>query len=257
MIQIKQTLKKLKEGFFSNAKPVYPYVSPTAKIVSSHVDSKTKVGACSLISNSSVFGQVEIGDHSAVMQSLLSGNIKIGRYTSFNGPGSDILTKIHDVRIGSFCSIARNCTIQEFNHITNRATSYYIFRNLLDAEDRQECIWQGSEQNDIESIGPITIGHDVWIGAQVVILSGVTIGNGAVIAANSTVTRDIPSYAVAGGTPAKVLRYRFEEELIEKLQDLAWWEWDDETIRRNRKMFEGKLTLEKLSQAVFTGSERH
>jgi len=166
-----------------------------------------------------------------------------------NSPGSDIVTKINDVTVGNFCSIARNCTIQEFNHITDRCTSYYIFRNLLDAADRQECIWAGPEDKDITSNGPITVGNDVWIGAQVVILSGVTIGDGAVIAANSTVTKDIPPYAIAGGTPAKVLKSRFEDEIIKKLLELGWWNWSDEALRQNRNLFEGRLTVDKLKQA--------
>ncbi len=221
-------------------------VHPSARIIASHVAVSTKIGACSLVHNSRIHGQVEIGDHSAVVESLVSGPVRIGRYTSFNGPGSDITAKVHEVTIGNFCSIARNCTIQEFNHITERCSTYYMFRNLIDAEQRQGCIWGGSEEKDIESRGPITIGHDVWIGAQVVILSGVTIGNGAVIAANATVAGDVPPYAIVGGTPAKVLRYRFPEEMIQRLQNLAWWDWDDAKLRDNRELFSGTLTLEKL-----------
>ena len=224
-----------------------PGVNGTAIIESSHLDKSTTVGAHSLIRDSNLSGRVIVGDHSAVVSSLISGDVRIGRYTTFNGPGSDITSKVHGVVIGNFCSIARNCTIQEFNHITDRCTSYYIFRNLIDAGERQEYIWSGTEDKDIESRGPIVIGNDVWIGAQCVILSGVAIGDGAVIAANSTVTKDIPAYAIAGGTPAKVIRYRFPEEMIASLQKLAWWEWDDETIRANRDLFEGSLTAEKLN----------
>lgn len=170
----------------------------------------------------------------------------MGRYTSFNGPGSYITAKIHKVSIGNFCSIARNCSIQEFNHITNRCTTYYIHRNLINAADRQKYIWQGPEENDIESRGPINIGNDVWIGAQCIILSGVTIGNGAVISANSTVTRNIPPYAIVGGSPAKVIRYRFDDSIIDHLEVLEWWNWDDSTIRKNSELFSGQMTLEKL-----------
>ncbi|GFE58483.1 CatB-related O-acetyltransferase [Geobacter sp. AOG1] len=226
--------------------PSNPLLHQTANIINSKLDSTTVVGAFSYIGNSSLTGHVEVGDHSAVVESFISGKVQIGRYTSFNGPNSDIVAKIHGVTIGSFCSIARSCTIQEFNHKTDRCTSYYIFRNLIEAADRQECFWNGSEDNDIESRGPITIGNDVWIGAQVVILSGVAIGSGAVIAANSTVTRDIPPYAIAGGTPAKVIRYRFDPELITALLQLEWWLWDDEKIRRNREFFDGTMTLDKV-----------
>lgn len=247
MIQLKHYIIRLKEKLSAEACPAYPQIKTTATIVSSNIDSNTVVGAFSLIRDSTISGQVEIGDHSAVVQSLLSGKIRIGRYTSFNGPGSDIISKVHDVTIGNFCSIARNCTIQEFNHKTDRCTSYYIIRNLIDAADRQEYIWSGSEDKDIESRGPITIGNDVWIGAQVVVLSGVTIGSGAVIAANSTVTHDVPPYAIVGGTPAKILKYRFDHELIKALLQLEWWLWDDEKIRRNRALFEGQMTKDKVA----------
>jgi virginiamycin A acetyltransferase len=180
------------------------------------------------------------------VHSNISGDVEIGRYSTFNGPGSDITAKLHKVTIGNFCSIARNCTIQEFNHVMDRCSTYYIFRNLIDAEHRQSCIWNGSEEKDIESRGPIAIGHDVWIGAQVVILSGVTIGNGAVVAANATVASDVPPYAIVGGTPARVLRYRFSDEIIAHLNKTAWWDWDDAKIRQHRKLFSVPLTLEKL-----------
>jgi len=225
---------------------IYPSVHPTARLNNSNITSTVSIGGHALVVNSTVNGEVSIGDHSAIVNSVISGKVNIGRYTSFNGPGSDILAKIHGVTIGNFCSIARNCNIQEFNHITQRATTYYIFRNLIDAADRQENIWEGSENKDIESNGPITIGHDVWIGAQVVILSGVTIGDGAVIAANSTVNKNVPPYAIVGGSPARVLRYRFDEIICEKLQILAWWNWDDEKIRHHRSFFEEELTIEKL-----------
>jgi virginiamycin A acetyltransferase len=226
--------------------PNNPLVHQTANIINSKLDITTDVGAFSCIRNSSLSGHVKVGDHSAVVESFILGKVQIGRYTSFNGPNSDIVAKIHGVTIGNFCSIARSCTIQEFNHKTDRCTSYYIVRNLIEAADRQECFWNGSEDNDIESRGPIAIGNDVWIGAQTVILSGVTIGSGAVIAANSTVTHDIPPYAIAGGTPAKVIRYRFDPELITALLQLEWWLWDDEQIRRNRELFEGTMTIDKI-----------
>lgn len=229
-------------------------IDPTATISRSSLTGDIVVGACSTIRHSSLRGSITIGDHSAVMYSQISGNVEIGRYTSFNGPGSDITARIHKVRIGNFCSIARNCTIQEFNHITSRCTTYYINRNLLKATGRQEYIWQGPEDEDIESRGPIIIGNDVWIGAQSLILSGVTIGNGAVISANSTVTRDIPPYAIVAGSPATVIKYRFDGEIIERLEKLEWWYWEDETIRKNPALFNGPLTLEKLEHINSTTS---
>lgn len=79
--------------------------------------------------------------------------------------------------------------------------------------------------------GDIIIGSDVWIGTEAMILSGVSIGHGAVIAARSVVSKDVPPYAIAAGVPAKVVRYRFDEDTIKKLLEIRWWEWDDDRIR--------------------------
>jgi serine acetyltransferase len=81
--------------------------------------------------------------------------------------------------------------------------------------------------------GDIVIENDVWIGAKSTIMSGVRIHNGAVVAANSNVTKDVPPFAVVGGNPAKIIKYRFNEEQIESLLKIAWWDWDEDKIRIN------------------------
>jgi virginiamycin A acetyltransferase len=81
--------------------------------------------------------------------------------------------------------------------------------------------------------GDIIIENDVWIGANSTIMSGIKIGNGAIVAAGSTVTKDVPPYAIVAGNPAKVVKYRFTEEQIEKLLSISWWDWDEQKIRDN------------------------
>ena len=83
------------------------------------------------------------------------------------------------------------------------------------------------------SSGRILIGNDVWIGAGVQILSGVKIGNGAIVGAGSVVTRNVPPYAVVAGNPARVIRYRFSDETIERIQASKWWMWTEEQLRNN------------------------
>ena len=76
------------------------------------------------------------------------------------------------------------------------------------------------------------IGNDVWIGYEAVIMAGVHIGNGAIIAARAVVTKDVPPYTIVGGVPARPIRKRFDEEVIRKLETLKWWDWSAEKIRR-------------------------
>ncbi|MBO3762064.1 CatB-related O-acetyltransferase [Ciceribacter sp. L1K22] len=83
------------------------------------------------------------------------------------------------------------------------------------------------------------VGHDVWIGHNATIMPGVTIGNGAIVAAESVVTRDVPPYAIVGGNPARVIRMRFDDETIEALQQIAWWDWTVDRIERNLPALEG------------------
>ena len=84
--------------------------------------------------------------------------------------------------------------------------------------------------------GNVKIGNDVWIGFNVTIQSGVTIGDGAIVGTNALVTKDVEPYAIVGGTPAKVIRYRFDEETINKLLEIKWWDWDLEKIHENRDL---------------------
>ena len=91
--------------------------------------------------------------------------------------------------------------------------------------------WGIANPPDDYRAGDITIGSDVWIGARAIILSGVSIGDGAIIGAGAVVTRDVPPYAIVGGSPAKLLKYRFNPEEIAALQEIRWWDWPDEKVR--------------------------
>lgn len=79
----------------------------------------------------------------------------------------------------------------------------------------------------------LKIGNDVWIGYEAVILSGVTIGDGAIIGTRAVVTKDVPSYTIVGGVPAKPIHKRFDEETIQKLKEIRWWDWEEERIKKN------------------------
>ena len=81
--------------------------------------------------------------------------------------------------------------------------------------------------------GDIVVGNDVWIGYEAIVLAGVTIGDGAIIGSRAVVTKDVPPYTIVGGIPSKRIRKRFDDAVIERLEDLRWWDWDEEKIRRS------------------------
>jgi acetyltransferase-like isoleucine patch superfamily enzyme len=130
---------------------------------------------------------------------------------------------VASVRIGSFTSIATGVEIVPGGgHNIDWVTTFPLrlkFRLPGALEDGHPA-----------SKGPIVIGSDVWLGRNSLVLSGVAIGDGAVVAAGAVVASDVPAYAIAGGVPAKVLRYRFAPHQISALQRIRWWEWSDEDI---------------------------
>ena len=131
--------------------------------------------------------------------------------------------------MGKFCSIACGAKFlfTSANH-TQKSLSTYPFPIFFDEWDL--------DVEDITSAwdrkGDIIIGNDVWIGYEAVIMSGVTIGDGAIIGARSVVTKDIPPYTIVGGVPARQIRRRFSEETIAALLELKWWNWPREKIAR-------------------------
>lgn len=192
------------------------------------------------IMNSALHGKVQVGKNSVVKESFImaDNDVSIGRNTSLWGPNIDIFCRLNPVSIGSFCSIARNVSMQEYNHRIDRCSTYFFACNVFGLE----------MEKDMTSRGAITIGNDVWIGTHVVVVSGAKIGDGAIIGANSVVTGEIPPYAIAAGSPAKVIKYRFEQKIIDRLLALKWWEWDDERIQNNRELFLNPLTCDVLDR---------
>lgn len=217
--------KKVSKQEIRNDKENNPLaqVDPNANVVNSKLTGHITVGEGSLIENACVTAM---------------GQIRIGKYSSINGPNTDLYSLHHPIRIGNFCSIARNVSMQEYDHILNRCTSYFILNHVFGEDWKKETV----------SRGPIDIGSDVWIGTQTVILSGSKIGHGAVVGAHSVVHGEIPPYAIAAGSPAKVIKYRFERNIIDKLLEMKWWDWPIEKIKINRQLFDGELTLDKLNQ---------
>lgn len=130
--------------------------------------------------------------------------------------------------IGKFTTIGCGAKfiLNGANH-TLKSLSTYTFPIFFDEWDLREEDIASAWDNK----GDIVVGNDVWIGYEAVIMSGVHIGDGAIIAARSVVTKDVPPYTIVGGTPAKKIRERFDEETISKLQQIKWWDWSIEKIK--------------------------
>ncbi len=135
---------------------------------------------------------------------------------------------VQNASIGSFCSIANDVFIGLGTHPTDHFSTsplFYRVNNTLKMQLINEDV-VFSEYQKIE------IGNDVWIGARAIVMDGVKIGDGAIIAAGAIVTKDVLPYAVVAGVPAKVIRYRFSPEKIEKLLRLQWWKWPLSDIQK-------------------------
>lgn len=142
-------------------------------------------------------------------------------------------TSISKTTIGKFCSIGPDCKIGLGKHPTKDFVSTHpIFFSTL-----KQAQITFADKDYFKEFENITVGNDVWIGANVIIVDGVSIGNGAIIAAGSVVTKNIPHYAIVGGIPAKIIRNRFEKEEIEKLLEMKWWDMDISYLKNNFKKF--------------------
>lgn len=129
------------------------------------------------------------------------------------------------VRIGRYCSINETVTLMPGSeHPLDAVTSFFFYWGMGEGEPEQTL-----------TRGPIIIGNDVWIGRDALIMSGVTIGHGAAIAARAVVTKDVAPYEIVGGVPARHIGWRFEEQAREELLRIAWWEWPVETVLAHRE----------------------
>jgi|GEM_PF-475771 len=205
------------------------------------VRNKINIGKDCQIRDSYIEGKIDIGDNVRVENVNAKGFMTIESNSSLWGPNIS-LRSIQDapLSIGKFCSIARNVSIQTYNHNYDKITSYFIGKNIFGEH------WE----NEVISKGKVTINNDVWIGSDCIILGGISIGNGAIVAANSLVNKNVPDYAIVGGTPAKIIGYRFDEEIIEQLKKIEWWNWDIEKIKRNKHLFETELTIDTFNQII-------
>ncbi|WP_026068467.1 Vat family streptogramin A O-acetyltransferase [Halomonas smyrnensis] len=167
---------------------------------------------------------------------ITSDHIVVGDYTYYDDPEgterfeSNVLYHFPFIGdklvIGKFCAIAKGVTfiMNGANHQVSGFSTYpfFIFGNG----------WEKAapEEGDLPYKGDTEIGHDVWIGYEAILMPGVKIGSGAIIASKSVVVEDVPAYSVVGGNPARVIKQRFDDATIDALLEIAWWDWSAEKI---------------------------
>lgn len=172
-------------------------------------------------------GRIDLHPHTRLSRGcILTGDVTVGKRTNLE-PNCDL---VGDVELGKYCAIAKRTTFQQTNHeMSKPSLQIRFYEEVLDGDLPPAAD------------GPIRVGNDVWIGLGATILSGVEIGDGAVVGAGAVVTDDVEPYAVVAGVPAERIGWRFPEPVREKLLELEWWEWDEETMRERRAFFERDL----------------
>lgn len=157
--------------------------------------------------------------------------VSVGRHTyDYDKRTFPMFTEGAQVAVGAFCSISPEVRVLGGGeHVRSRASTFPFNARMFDPMERNAP--------DSIDTGPTRIGNDVWIGFGALILSGVTVGDGAIIGAGAVVCETVPPYAVAVGNPARVTHYRFSSEMRERLLAVRWWDWDDALIRARESWF--------------------
>lgn len=176
-------------------------------------------------------------DNKTYLKGLKNWNrIQVGKgtYGDINVSDFNPKTGTSKLIIGNYCSIGGDVHfLLGGGHYLDRITTYPFMNKFFGEEESLDK-------------GDINIGDDVWIGNEVTIMSGVKIGQGAVIGTKALVTRDIPPYAIAVGIPAKVIKYRFDKNIISELLEIDFSKLDDNLVRQNLDLFDSKITIDKI-----------
>lgn len=202
------------------------------------VGAKAEIGRRCYVYGSTLGRNVRIHDDCKVFDSKLSDNVAVYQRTALAnvelGSFSFVAerSQLSSVKVGRFCSLGPEFLGGYGDHPTNFVSTSPVFYSTAN-----QCGTSFSERDCFQERQEIVIGNDVWIGARVFARDGMRIGNGALIAAGAVVVDDIPDYAIVGGVPAKVIRYRFDERTIEDLLQLEWWNWPEEKLRQAQPWF--------------------
>lgn len=196
-------------------------VEPSSYVFASHLSDNVQVKhGCSVFES-------ELGRNVVVYPRTVLGQVHVGDF-SYAGESS----VMRGVRVGRFTSIGPHFLCGYGEHPIDFASTSPVFYST-----KEQCGTTFATRDYFQETAETSIGHDVWIGARVFARDGVKIGDGALVAAGAVVISDIPPYAIVGGVPAKIIRYRFQPDEINELHALEWWNWDEERLRRKQPLF--------------------
>lgn len=184
-----------------------------------------KLGNGAIIRANVILHNAICDEHVVINANSIIDTVNIGRF-SYLGPKA----QFSHVDIGAFCSIGAECICGSGEHPIDYVSTHPVFFSR-----GCQCGMTFAQEDLFEERRKIVIGNDVWIGTRVFIRDGVSIGDGAIIAAGAVVVNDIPPYAIAGGVPAKIIKYRFSEAEIDQLLEVKWWKWDERSLREAQK----------------------
>lgn len=172
------------------------------------------------------------GSHFSRFSHILRGaklsDVTLGKYSRIG-----VNCQVTNATIGNFSVLAKDTVVSVGQHPTNYLTTHSIFYMKGNWGWHDDWI----APIDFNSSKRVTIGNDVWIGRQCIIMDGVTIGDGAIVATGAVVTKDVPPFAIVGGVPAKLIRFRFSQEVIDRLEEIQWWNLADDKITEVINLF--------------------
>lgn len=202
------------------------------KIEQCSIDETAKIGELNTLIRTELGQECMIGSFSKMAYSSMGRMSYIGDYTT-----------VINSQIGNFTSISWGVTIGPEEHDYTRVTNHSFLYSTKSFQLVDKKQYSPFEKKCV-------IGHDVWIGCNSTILRGVSIGHGAVIGANSLVNKDVPPYAIVVGSPAKMIRFRFEDNIIEGLLKTKWWDLPLEIISQNAELFAKEPNLEVINKML-------